>query len=46
MTSEFKKLLSREFGEEEYNAYFEYANRMFQRKGRQLKDAKQRILEH
>lgn len=44
MTSEFKKLLSREFGEEEYNAYFEYANRMFQRERRQLKDAKQRML--
>lgn len=31
MTSEFKKLLSREFGADEYNAYFEYADRMFQR---------------
>ena len=32
MTSEFKKLLSREFGKEEYNAYFEYTSRVFQRK--------------
>lgn len=29
MVSEFRKLLSREFGREEYNAYFEYANRIF-----------------
>lgn len=30
MISEFKKLLSKEFGLDEYNAYFEYANRIFQ----------------
>lgn len=44
MTSEFKKLLSKEFGEDEYYAYFEYANRMFRRERRKIKDTKQVML--
>lgn len=44
MTSEFRKLLSREFGVDEYNAYFDYANRMFQREKARLKDTETAIL--
>lgn len=31
MHNEFRKLLNKEFGKDEYNAYVEYVNRMFQR---------------
>ncbi len=44
MTSEFKKLLSKEFGIDEYNAYFEYANRMFYRERERLKDTEKMLL--
>lgn len=44
MTSEFKKLLSREFGADEYNAYFEYADRMFRREKERLEDTEKMLL--
>lgn len=44
MTSEFKKLLSKEFGVDEYNAYFEYTKRIFQREQVQKRQTKSILL--